>query len=125
MKDDIVVIQRRLHTQDISGEATDFLHENYVYLNLPMKYEPMTREQYLSLPLEDRLRFWINLPKGANLDPSWVAPSCSIVNTWDDFVREICQDALDKIEFYRKRAGAVSDDDGRFDIGKMKEGKRR
>lgn len=38
--DKIVVIQQRLHMEDVAGTALSLVHENYVHLNIPMEYEP-------------------------------------------------------------------------------------
>ena len=38
--DKIIVIQQRLHMEDVAGTALSLEHENYVHLNIPMEYEP-------------------------------------------------------------------------------------
>lgn len=39
-RDKIIVIQQRLHMEDVAGTALSLPHENYVHLNIPMEYEP-------------------------------------------------------------------------------------
>jgi predicted phage terminase large subunit-like protein len=39
-RDKIIVIQQRLHMEDVAGTALGLEHENYVHLNIPMEYEP-------------------------------------------------------------------------------------
>jgi hypothetical protein len=39
-RDKIIVIQQRLHMEDVAGTALSLEHENYVHLNIPMEYEP-------------------------------------------------------------------------------------
>ena len=41
-RDKIIVIQQRLHMEDVAGTALGLEHENYVHLNIPMEYEPRT-----------------------------------------------------------------------------------
>lgn len=39
-RDKIIVIQQRLHMEDVAGTALSLTHEDYVHLNIPMEYEP-------------------------------------------------------------------------------------
>ena len=62
-----------------------------------------SRSDYLKLDIQEKLAFWIALPRGSMLPSDW-----PIMGEWDVHVRELCVEALKEIQFLRKVSGAVS-----------------
>ena len=63
----------------------------------------MKFDDYKKLDIHDKLKFWIELPQGSTLPSEW--PN---TNEWHIHIQNVCQEALDEIQFLRSVAGAVS-----------------
>lgn len=59
----------------------------------------MTRDEYEKLDILERLKFWVSLPQGETLDPSWNEATSAF--GWDFYIREVCLHAVDHIERLR------------------------
>lgn len=64
----------------------------------------MTYGEYKKADIQDKLKFWIELPHGTMLNPLWE----DNVENWDTYIRDVCTEALTEIQFLRRCAGAVS-----------------
>jgi len=59
----------------------------------------MKFSDYKKMDIRDKLIFWIERPQGLMLDEDW--PNAN-------HIQDVCQEALDEIQFLRSVAGAVS-----------------
>ena len=55
-------------------------------------------QEYKKLEIRDKLKLWIDLPKGTTLPEDWVCVD----------IRDVCKEALEEIVFLRSVTGAVS-----------------
>ena len=58
---------------------------------------------YKKLDIQDKLKFWIELPLGSTLPSDW--PN---IGQWHEHIQDVCKEALEEITFLRSVAGAVS-----------------
>ena len=63
----------------------------------------MKISDYKKLGIQDKLKFWIELPQGSMLPSDW--PN---TDHWHKHIQDICAEALEEISFLRSVAGAVS-----------------
>lgn len=75
---------------------------------------------YRKADIQDKLKFWRDLPHGTPLPP----PDWPNDGGWDKHIREVVSEALLEIEFLRKLTGPVSRGSEEFDIGALKKLKK-
>lgn len=71
---------------------------------------------YKKADIQDKLKFWRDLPDGTPLTP----PGWPDDGGWSRHIRDLVIEALLEIEFLRKLTGPVSKGSEEFDIGALK-----